>query len=179
MNKVTFKLFSDGSSFNNGYKKKELPQYASCAYCLVLGERVLSKRVEKLPDSTISVAELTGAIKAFELLYEKCKSLPKGALSKPYNGVLYSDSEYVVKGFMERMDSWKKSGWCTKAGSPVANLDLWKKLMELRDNKDLNISMIHVKAHTGKSDFLSKMNDLVDKLAQAEVNTWKKENGYK
>ena len=40
------------------------------------------------------------------------------------------DSEYAVKGISEWILEWRKNGWTTTTGSPVANQDLWKKLEE-------------------------------------------------
>ena len=44
--------------------------------------------------------------------------------------VLACDSEYVVKGISEWIVKWRRNGWKTTTGSPVANQDLWKKLEE-------------------------------------------------
>ena len=44
--------------------------------------------------------------------------------------VLACDSEYVVKVISEWIVKWRRNGWKTTTGSPVANQDLWKKLEE-------------------------------------------------
>ena len=62
------------------------------------------------------------------------------------------------------MDSWKKNGWVKKSPGEIKNLDLVKRLDILAGNR--NINWTHVKAHTGKTDYNSVCNDVVDKLAQ-------------
>lgn len=42
--------------------------------------------------------------------------------------VVATDSEYVVLGITERLAKWKRNGWKTSKGTPVANQDLWKKM---------------------------------------------------
>jgi len=42
--------------------------------------------------------------------------------------VIASDSEYVVKGYCERLATWKESNWKTACGTDVLNKDLWEVL---------------------------------------------------
>ncbi|MFL6717871.1 MAG: ribonuclease HI [Burkholderiaceae bacterium] len=51
-----------------------------------------------------------------------------GALSRPCNVVLHTDSQYVQKGISEWIHGWKKRGWKTAAKEPVKNADLWQAL---------------------------------------------------
>ncbi|KAI0034765.1 ribonuclease H-like domain-containing protein [Vararia minispora EC-137] len=44
--------------------------------------------------------------------------------------VLATDSEYVVLGITERIRQWEQNGWRTRAGSAVANRDLWEELLK-------------------------------------------------
>ncbi|KAJ6506469.1 ribonuclease H-like domain-containing protein [Mycena vulgaris] len=45
--------------------------------------------------------------------------------------VIVTDSEYVGKGATIRMRNWARDGWCTAAGRPAANHDLWETLSEV------------------------------------------------
>jgi len=65
--------------------------------------------------------ELRGAIEA--LKFARKKSLA--------DLLIYSDSKYVINGITAWIFAWKRNGWKTKAGEPVANIDLWKDLSEL------------------------------------------------
>ena len=111
MSKAHFKIFSDGGSFNNGYKNPDLPQFSTSGIVITLNENVLfeGSKGHEGDHATISYAELYGAILACKVL-EKKLSVVNG-ISKPYRVTLYSDSQYVVKGAMEWMPGWKKRVW--------------------------------------------------------------------
>lgn len=42
--------------------------------------------------------------------------------------VLFSDSSYVLRGITEWIGGWKRRGWVTATGTPVANADQWRTL---------------------------------------------------
>ena len=50
------------------------------------------------------------------------------------NIVIACDSEYIVLGITERLDKWIDKCWTTAGGTPVANRDLWKNLIEVLRN---------------------------------------------
>lgn len=81
-----------------------------------------------------------------------------GALTRPSLVELYSDSQYVLKGLEEWMAGWKKKGWRTASKSPVKNVDLWKRLDELRAEHEIRFHW--VKGHDGHPE-----NERVDQLA--------------
>lgn len=178
--KAVFEIFSDGASFNNGRRNPDRPQRATMGIVLTMREKPFFEYAKDLGDATISVGELTGVITAITLMKERCDKINgMGKLSKPYRIKVYSDSEYVIKGISERIKDWVKRGWKVKSGSDVANKELWKELLELKEHPDLDLSFHHVKGHTGAQDFHSRMNDRCDKLATDLMKQWKKENGYK
>lgn len=80
------------------------------------------------------------------------------SLTRPSVVELYSDSQYVLKGLEEWMAGWKKKGWRTASKSPVKNVDLWKKLDELRSEHEIRFHW--VKGHDGHPE-----NERVDGLA--------------
>src|SRR3989344_4577097 len=58
--------------------------------------------------------ELLGAIKALESISES-------------EVIVYTDSEYVMKGITLWIKGWQLKGWKTAAKKPVLNQDLWQK----------------------------------------------------
>ncbi|HBS28340.1 MAG TPA: ribonuclease HI, partial [Phycisphaerales bacterium] len=54
------------------------------------------------------------------------------AVKRPSRVDIYSDSQYVLKGLGEWLDSWIARGWRTAGKKPVKNQDLWESLDELR-----------------------------------------------
>ena len=76
---------------------------------------------------------------------------------------IVSDSTYVVNCFRDKWwVKWERNGWQNSKKQAVANVDLWKPLIELvRSN---NVTFRWVKGHSG-----DRLNDLVDRLAVAAV----------
>ena len=67
--------------------------------------------------------------------------------------VIYTDSEYLIKGITQWVKGWKKKGWKTAAGKDVLNQDLWEKLDRLNNQVQgfikTPVSWQHVKGHSG------------------------------
>lgn len=68
------------------------------------------------PSTTNNRMEMMGPIAALE------------AIRKPSAVVITTDSQYVEKGAREWLAGWKRRGWRTAGGQPVANRDLWERL---------------------------------------------------
>lgn len=74
-----------------------------------------------------------------------------------------SDSTYVVNCFRDGWwKKWQMNGWRNTKKEPVANVDVWKPLVELVNAGDVTFRW--VKGHSG-----DPMNDLVDQLAVSAV----------
>lgn len=69
--------------------------------------------------TTNNIMELTAAIQALR------------QLNKPCTVILYSDSQYLVRGMSEWIDGWIRRGWKRAGGHPVANHTLWQELHRL------------------------------------------------
>ncbi len=81
--------------------------------------------------------------------------------SNPGRLTIVSDSTYVVHCFRDKWyEKWLRNGWRNSKKEPVANVDLWKPLVELYLER--RPVMRWVKGHSG-----DPMNDLVDRLAVA------------
>jgi ribonuclease HI len=62
----------------------------------------------------------------------------------------YSDSKYVVDGFNQWIEGWKKRGWKKADHQPPENLDLWKQLDALKyDPSFKNVFAHWIKGHAG------------------------------
>ncbi len=61
--------------------------------------------------------------------------------------VIYSDSDYCVKGFNIWMDDWKDRGWRRADKKPVKNRKLWQQVDELSSRE--YVEVFKVKAHSG------------------------------
>lgn len=103
------------------------------------------------PETTNNRMELTGAIAGLE------------ALSRPCRVELTTDSEYVKKGMTEWIDGWVKRGWKNSQKKPVANRDLWERLLELTQQHQ--VEWHWVRGHDGHEE-----NERCDALARAAID---------
>jgi ribonuclease HI len=96
--------------------------------------------------------ELTAAISALEFV----ASLQ--AASSELQAVVYTDSEYVMKGITIWIHDWQKRGWRTAAKKPVLNQDLWQELLLQTEGKQ--IEWKYVAGHAGH-----EANERCDEIA--------------
>lgn len=75
---------------------------------------------------------------------------------------LYSDSEYVVKGFSERLQGWKVRHWRGAGGLPAKNRDLWEELDAIATASPITFQW--VRGHIGDSE-----NEVADAIARAAI----------
>jgi ribonuclease HI len=75
--------------------------------------------------------------------------------------VLFSDSKYVVNGMTQGWaERWQANGWKLTTGGDVKNADLWRQLVELCQQHDVEFRWI--RGHSGNRD-----NERCDQLAMA------------
>ena len=87
-----------------------------------------------------------------------------GALTRPCQVELYSDSKYLVDAFNQHwIDSWVKKNWVNSQKKPVKNPDLWKRLLKAMEPHQ--VTFIWVKGHDGHVQ-----NERCDKLATSAAD---------
>ena len=87
-----------------------------------------------------------------------------GTLKRPCRVTLYTDSQYVKNAITNGwLRGWLKNGWKTAAKKPVKNQDLWRSLMPLL--KDHDIDFRWVKGHSGHPE-----NERCDVLARTAAS---------
>ena len=106
-------------------------------------ERELSGRD---PGTTNNRMELTAAAAALE------------ALNRPCRVVLHTDSEYLRNGITRWHEGWVRRNWRNSAGDPVANMDLWRRLLEANGRHQVDWRWI--RGHAGDA-----MNERAHDLA--------------
>ena len=90
--------------------------------------------------------ELTAAAAALE------------ALKRPCTVVLHTDSEYVRNGMERWVKGWVRNNWRNAAKDPVANMELWQRLLAAA--KPHQVEWRWVRGHAG-----DVMNERADVLA--------------
>ncbi len=104
-------------------------------------------------DTTNNVMELTAVIEALKLVKFPCKIK------------VYSDSAYVVNGFLQGwIYNWIKKNWKTADGKPVKNKELWEALYNF--TKVHKIEFIKVKGHAD-----NEFNNRCDELARNAISS--------
>ena len=103
------------------------------------------------PHTTNNKMELTACIRSLEFTIFNSQFS-----NKPIQ--IYTDSEYVMKGITEWIHRWQRKGWKTANRKPVLNQDLWQKLIELTEGK--NIEWKYVAGHAG-----IPLNERADEIA--------------
>ena len=147
-------VFTDGSFIRSKNNQADL-----CGYGIHFpnGEFAdISKKFTKNP-LTNQRAELYAIYKAIKIITNTNKDI---------NIKIYTDSEYSIKSLTLWIINWKKNNWIATTGKPVMNKDIIEKIDKLIEEHNGEIKFQHVRSHTGKKDFESIHNDIVDKLAK-------------
>jgi len=101
-------------------------------------------------ETTNNRMELTAAIEGL------------AALKRPCRVRLTTDSEYLKKGMTEWVAGWVKRGWKNSQKQPVANRDLWERLLEVSSHHQ--VEWHWVRGHAGHAE-----NERCDALARAAI----------
>jgi len=84
------------------------------------------------------------------------------AIKKPAEVTLYTDSQYLCRAFQEHwVTNWQRNGWKTASKAPVANRELWERL--IRETHRHTVTFEWVRGHAGHA-----YNERCDALAVAE-----------
>ena len=147
-------VFTDGACSNNG---KPSAKAGIGVYFDKEDIRNVSKRVTGKQSN--NTAELSAVLEVFKVLKEEIDS--------KRDIIIYSDSEYTIKCCGSYGEKCKKKGWKNKKGY-IPNHELVSELYELFLINP-NVTIYHVKAHTGLSDDLSLGNEGADRLANEAI----------
>lgn len=88
----------------------------------------ISSTISSKGNQTKQIAELNACLRALRnatsIMDKRSKMMRRGNVLMPLNTfVIKSDSEYLVRSLTEWLPKWKKNGWKTCKGVPVANVD--------------------------------------------------------
>lgn len=73
--------------------------------------------------------------------------------------IIYTDSAYIVGGYNQWLEGWKKRNWRKPDKKPPEHLDLWQKIDRLQQDRP-SVKVVKVKGHDGNEG-----NELADTLA--------------
>ena len=104
-------------------------------------------------NTTNTVMELTAALEGLKMLKFPCEV------------ELYSDSAYLVNGFLQGwIYNWKKNNWKTSNKGPVKNKEIWQEIYKLTQVHE--VKFIKVKGHAD-----NEFNNRCDELARNAIKT--------
>jgi len=106
------------------------------------------------PATTNNRMELTAAASALE------------ALTRPCKVILHTDSEYVRNGVTRWSAGWVRKNWRNAAGDPVANMDLWRRVLDAA--KPHQVEWKWVRGHSG--DIMNERVDVLATLARKSLD---------
>lgn len=141
-------IYTDGSciKFKNNLSK--------AGYGIYIPEKNIKVAAPLLNQKlTNNRAELTAIIKSLDYLDEN--ELLKRIC-------IITDSQYSIYLFNGTGERYEQNNFKSE-GKDVPNIDLIKKLLELK--KNYNIILLKIRAHTNKKDKHSEANNIADKLA--------------
>jgi ribonuclease HI len=151
------RVFTDGACTHNG------SAHAKAGYAVWFPEakdRSVAARLPVSDPQTNQRAELFAIARATLILEEA------GFLDEDV--VVYTDSEYAMNCLTKWIPGWMARQWKTSAGGDVLHKDLIQETAR-RLAKFKSHRFIHVRAHTGGDDDLSRQNDIVDKMARGTI----------
>jgi ribonuclease HI len=152
------RVFTDGACIYNGRAN------AKAGYAAWFPEHPDFQKAERVPadqPQTNQRAELMAIHAAITLLD-----------ARGYHDediVIYTDSEYAMNCLTKWLPGWVGRGWKTTDGKDVLHQDLIRETSSLLA-KFKGHRFVHVRAHTGGTDDLSKNNDIVDRLARGTLD---------
>ena len=158
---TTIVAFTDGS-FTKRTRERPFPL---AGYAVVFPDYPKYNVGEKLTASTSGGVAPTNNRAEFMALVRCIERSDDIDPTRKRTLTVHIDSTYVIDCIDKWISGWKKNGWKAKDGSPVKNVDLIKRIDEMRRHR--RVVLRHVRAHTGKDDYHSKWNDVADKAAKA------------
>ena len=148
---MVFEIYTDGSTRGNGQDNA----VGAWAYVVLVDGEKIVQDCKAETNTTNQRMELTAAAEALEyLFYNK--------ICVPFDSVkIYTDSAYLHNCVKQKWYvNWQNNGWKNSKKEPVANRDLWERLIRYFEMPE--VEFIKVKGHAA-----DKWNNCVDELAQS------------
>jgi ribonuclease HI len=152
------RVFTDGACSNNGRPT------AKAGYAVWFPDAQslsTSVRLESTEPQTNQRAELSAIHRSIVILDE--------AGYHEDEIVIHTDSDYSINCLTKWLPGWVTRKWRTSSGTDVLHRDLIEDTAR-RLTKFKRHRFVHVRAHTGGTDDLSRNNDIVDRMARATID---------
>lgn len=147
---MLFEVYSDGSTRNNG----RADAVGAWAYVVLNNGEKAHQDCRAEIGTTNQRMELIAAAEALEYLFHN-------EIAAPFDRVIvYTDSAYLHNCVTQKWYiNWQNNGWRNSKKEPVANRDLWERLVKYFEMPE--VEFVKVKGHAD-----NEWNNYVDALAQ-------------
>ncbi|MCD6600047.1 MAG: hypothetical protein J7L19_05725 [Dehalococcoidia bacterium] len=149
-------IYTDGSSFSH-------PRSGGIGIRLVFVNKEGFEEIEN-----VSPSGFTGATNNEMELYACIEGIRRVMRHPSFNSfdhiAIQTDSKYVCDYYYKAIYEWSRNRWFNKQGRPVANVELWKKLIRML--KALNRNQKKFKFYWVEGHSKDKHNRAADKLAR-------------
>ena len=133
-----FEIYTDGATSNNGKSNS----FGGWAYDIYQNDNIIYSRSGGEKPTTNQRMELLAIIKGLDALFNYFLSEKDDF----YTIKVYTDSAYCQNCYNEKWwINWQKNSWKNASKKPVANQDLWLRLIPYFE--DSNIQLVKVKGH--------------------------------
>ncbi len=147
-------VYTDGSCLGNGKNNS----VGGAAFVVLKDNKKIYQEQYSSNDATNQKMELLAAATAYEYL-------KRSNINEP--AIIISDSAYIINCYERKWwINWQRNGWKNTKKQPVANREIWERLIPAFQNK--NIQFKKIAGHTGH-----EWNEYVDKLAVWAASTLK------
>lgn len=153
---MKFEIYCDGSTRGNGTENA----VGAWAYLVHEGDNVFRTDHDAEANTTNQRMELMAAANALDWTTNEAAC--------PFDRiVVYTDSAYLHNCYVQKWyRSWQMNGWKNSKKQPVANRDLWERLIPYFELPE--VEFVKVKGHAG-----NKYNEIVDTMAQIASTRFK------
>ena len=150
---MTFEIYCDGSTRGNGKENA----VGAWAWLVHEGGNVFKKDCAAEINTTNQRMELTAAANALDYMINEVVC--------PFDRVIVcTDSAYLHNCYAQKWyKAWEINGWKNSKKQPVANQDLWERLVRYFEMPE--VEFVKVKGHAGRTE-QEKYNNIVDEMAQ-------------
>ena len=147
---MNFEIYCDGSTRGNGKENA----VGAWAWLVHEGGNIIRKDCRAETNTTNQRMELMAAAEALEYVVYSIMCPMRDRV------VVYTDSAYLHNCVKQRWyEKWLMNGWQNSKKEPVANRDLWERLLPFFDMPE--VEFVKVKGHAGV-----EYNEIVDTMAQ-------------
>lgn len=146
---MKFEIYCDGSTRGNGQENA----VGAWAWLMLADGKEITRACQAEQNATNQKMELAAAAEALEAAFADFVC--------PFDKVIvYTDSAYLHNCYTQKWyKSWQNNGWKNSKKQPVANRELWERLIPYFEQPE--VEFVKVKGHAG-----NHYNEIVDTMAQ-------------